>query len=783
MQGYNPIQSYVSPLVERFGQGDPPSTPPRAHVVSEERRHAEWKRLLGRWGATLFFASGVITAASVLLPVDQTTNRSGIMLVGTVAILVAIIDWNLPWHRWRLESQLWLVPIAFALIAMHNHFGGAEPYRYGLFFIVVYAWIGVGHSRWTGMRFVPILTIAYLIPLWTSGYYSPAAASSVVFAVPICLLVGETLAWVSQRLRQTEFALYREARFRALVANSSDLIALIGAGNTVLYISPAAEWILGYRPEELVGYSIFDRIHPEDIEQFRSVVSGKNGAGGVAPPLELRYQHADGRWHYVEATVNNRIDDPAVGGVIVTVRDVSERKGLEAQLQYQAFHDSLTDLPNRAHFLDRLERALARADRLSEFVAVIYLDLDNFKVINDSLGHETGDRFLVALADRLRKCLQSTGSAARLGGDEFTVLLEDVSGANDAIDTAKRIATTLQSPFNVEGHQLYITVSMGIALNGSAGDSAHDLLRTADVALYRAKRQGKACYQLYEPCMKIETLARLDTERDLHHALDRSEFRLDYQPIVNLATGRVREMEALIRWQHPTLGLVPPGEFIPLAEEVGLIVPIGRWVLQEACRQARRWQTEQRSGPALAVSVNVSARQFRDPQLISDIEHALANNNLAAGSLRLEVTETLMMQDTDNVRETLKRLQALGVQIAIDDFGTGYSSLSYLKQLPVDILKIDRSFIQGLTQSSADRALVEAVMVVARALGLTVTAEGIETADQLAVLRSLGCDQGQGFYLAKPAPGAMLDARWSRPSQVSTNRHIATLLPVLSSDD
>ena len=422
-----------------------------------------------------------------------------------------------------------------------------------------------------------------------------------------------------------------------------------------------------------------------------------------------------------------------------------------AELSRMAFHDSLTGLPNRALLLDRLEQALLRSGRHGSPVAVLFLDLDNFKLINDSLGHDAGDALLRGVADRFRRATRAGDTLARFGGDEFVVLLEQAADASEAMASADRFATALREPIEVEGRTMVVEASIGVALSGPGRERPADLLRDADLALYRAKVSGKARSALFEPGLEAAAMRRLDLENDLRLALAAGEFRLFYQPIVDLVSDGLVGWEALVRWHHPERGLIPPSEFIPVAEETGLIVPLGRWVLEEACRQARLWQPAA-SGTPLIMNVNLSGRQFQQPSLVADVNEALDAAGLDPRSLKLEITESVVMQDVDAASAILAALSEVGVRIAIDDFGTGYSSLAYLKRFPIETLKIDRSFVSGIVNDPHDAAIVRGVVALAKSLGLTVTAEGIETIAQQRQLVEVGCDLGQGYLFGRPAP-------------------------------
>jgi len=427
------------------------------------------------------------------------------------------------------------------------------------------------------------------------------------------------------------------------------------------------------------------------------------------------------------------------------------------QLARQAFRDPLTSLPNRALFMDRLQHALTRTERRGERLAVLFLDLDRFKVVNDSMGHGVGDQLLIGVSHRLSACLRPEDTIARLGGDEFAILLEDVKDDKAPTSVADRLTAELQQAFTVERREVVITVSIGIAMSASRRMTPEDILRDADLAMYHAKGKGKARYEVFDKSMNAPAQERMDLELDLRNAVTRGEFVLHYQPVVALPTGRITELEALVRWNHPQRGLLSPGDFIALSEETGLIVPLGRWVLHEASRQTRQWQLAA-PGIRLGISVNLSGRQLQQPGLVEEIGAVLRDTRLDPSSLRLEITETVVMHDAASTLAKLEALKELGVQLAIDDFGTGYSSLGYLKRFPVDNLKIDRSFVKGIGRDVEDTAIVRAVITVAKSLNLSVTAEGIESADQIEELRALGCDHGQGYYFAKPMAGDRVPA-------------------------
>jgi len=440
------------------------------------------------------------------------------------------------------------------------------------------------------------------------------------------------------------------------------------------------------------------------------------------------------------------------------LRRAADREVLEEQLRHRAFYDSLTGLPNRALFLDRIAHAVARSERLHQELAVLFVDLDRFKVVNDSLGHAAGDELLVQVSNRLRGCLRESDTLARLGGDEFTVLLEGASAISDAANAAERILLALREPFVIDGQETFASASIGIAGGPVGRQQSRDLLREADIALYRAKADGRGRYIVYDPRMRQTPGEYVHLETDLHRAIERGELRVHYQPIFSLRSSDVVGMEALLRWQHPEKGMISPLQFIPLAEDTGLIVPIGKWVLNEACRQLAEWRAEKVASGTLFVSVNLSARQLQDADLLGDVAETLRLSGIEPHTLQLEITESVVMQDPEAMVAKLEALKSLGIKLAVDDFGTGYSSLAYLKRFPIDSLKIDRAFVTGVANAGQDSAIVKTVVGLARALGLKTTAEGIEERSQWDRLEQLGCDAGQGFLFSRPLqPGAVRD--------------------------
>ncbi len=555
-------------------------------------------------------------------------------------------------------------------------------------------------------------------------------------------LVDEATASVARERAAISELTLNEQRFRSLVRNSSDVILILADDGTITYQSEAVQRVLGYEPGARVGLSMFDIIHPDDIAAARATFRELQLDPTTTRTLEGRARHADGSWRFIEVTARNLTSDPAVGGVVVNYRDITERKELERQLLHEAFHDPLTGLANRALFIDRVQHALAR--RATQTLAVLFLDLDDFKTINDSLGHAAGDQVLTAVAERFRGALRPEDTISRLGGDEFAILLDPADAALVDI-VAGRLVDALRSPFEIGGKQVHLAGSIGLAMSGPETRSADELLRNADVAMYTAKGRGKGRIELFEASMHTAALNRLELRADLERALERGEFRLRYQPVFDLQQGRLSGFEALIRWRHPERGEVMPGDFIALAEETGLIVPIGHWVLAQATRQAQAWNAT--GSRPLHVSVNISPRQVQDPTITDSVRHALAESGLEPARLIVELTESGLMQDDEG---RLHELKALGVHIALDDFGTGYSSLSYLSRFPIDVLKIDQSFVAQIQPGTIEPALVRSVIQLGAAMELHTVAEGIEQPAQLERLRELGVDYGQGYLLARP---------------------------------
>ena len=561
----------------------------------------------------------------------------------------------------------------------------------------------------------------------------------------------------------------RDQLFQLISENAADMIALVGSDGRRLYTSPAYLKVLGYSSDDLKDTSSFDLVHPDDRTQVL-LAAEKARLSGHGEQMEYRVLHKDGSWRTLESTASPILNVKGQTDKLVIVnRDITERKRAEEMLAHNAFHDGLTNLPNRALFLDRLQHALTLSKRHSNYkFAVLLIDIDEFKIVNDSLGHTAGDQLLIQIGQRLKDSvrrvdtvsrprvtdvpgrLANDDTLARLGGDEFTILLDDIRDPIEAVRVAERIQEELAPPFVVNLEQIVISASIGIASSASPHTLAEELLRDADIAMYRAKRSGKARCEVSDVAMHANAVKRLRLETDLRKALDQGEFRVHYQPIVSLQTGKITGFEALTRWQRPE-GILPPAAFITVAEEIGLIIPMNRQLLREACIRLRGWQSEFPSNPPLTMSVNITPKEFTQPDLASEIRKCLEETGVDPSCLQLEIVETIAMGDAEKSGQVLAKLKALGVRLSIDDFGTGYSSLSRLRRIPVDTLKIDRAFISNMDSDPENREIVRVIIMLAHNLGLKVVAEGTETEQQVNLLKELNCEMTQGYFFSRPA--------------------------------
>jgi diguanylate cyclase (GGDEF)-like protein/PAS domain S-box-containing protein len=521
-----------------------------------------------------------------------------------------------------------------------------------------------------------------------------------------------------------------------------------------IYFSARWKSMLGYAGDEVGDRPTewMARVHPADVERLRTEIAAHLEGRSPHFESEHRLEHKDGRYRWVISRGLAVLDTEGTAYRMAgSLTDVSERKMVEERLVHDALHDSLTGLPNRTLFIDRLERLIQRAQRHPDLVfAVLWLDIDRFKVINDSLGHLHGDRLLIAIARRLEENLRAEDTLARLGGDEFSALVDEIQDLGDAIRIAERIQQALAPAFELDGHEVFVTTSIGIALGGPGYKRAEDLLRDADMAMYRAKGLGKSRHAVFDETLHARAVARLELETDLRHAVQAKAFRVHYQPIVRLDTGKLIGFEALVRWEHPERGQLSPGEFIPVAEDTGLIVAMGRSVLEQACGQLQAWQEEFDYDLGLSMSVNLSSRELTQPDLVKEVRSILRRTGLDGSKLRLEITESMLMENLDVACTVLTELRAMNICVSVDDFGTGYSSLNYLHRLPIDVLKIDRSFVAGLDVDEEHLAIVRAIVTLSQSLGMEVVAEGIETTEQCEYLKTLECQYGQGYLFSRP---------------------------------
>jgi diguanylate cyclase (GGDEF)-like protein/PAS domain S-box-containing protein len=601
---------------------------------------------------------------------------------------------------------------------------------------------------------------------WATSYVPEPGVHGVAMlaalgTVLVCRLVGHA----AEQREQAEAELRRSGeRFRALVQDSSDVIAVRDWAGRISYVSPAADRTMGYSPDDLCGTAYAGWIHPDDLasaESLRAAVLTEEGAEHRA---ELRVRHADGTWRWHEVTVRNLLGNPAVRGIVASHRDVTERRAIQELLAYDASHDALTGQLNRAAFLRGLEQALLAAEHDRHQLAVLFIDLDGFKRVNDTFGHEVGDGLLVAVGRMIQRNILGCDVVGRLGGDEFGVVLTSIGSPDNAVAAAKRIVAEMARPLAIADQTIHARASIGIAVSRPGCADAKELLRRADTAMYRVKRQKSLGWQLYVEGMTDHDVDAAALESDLRHAVQAGDLRLQYQPIVALGSGDLVGVEALVRWEHPSRGWLTPQAFIPLAEQAGIIGELGEWVLEHACRQVRRWQQRVAPGRRLSLSVNLAPAQLELQTLVGSVQAILHRTGFEPGDLVLEVTETALVNDQSAIPQLLG-LSRHGIRIALDDFGTGYSSLRYLTLLPVDILKLDRCFVAELNGTPEGSAVADAVVRLGQILHLHTIAEGIENAAQAAELTLMGCQAGQGYHYSRPLDPARIEALLLHPTQ------------------
>jgi diguanylate cyclase (GGDEF)-like protein/PAS domain S-box-containing protein len=643
--------------------------------------------------------------------------------------------------------------------------------------------VSVATALWTNR---PVLATWRNHYLWTSlTYFAGASAAGItvrlievvgfyafISLVPIIAIVYFTYLTYVKNSQTSAAQAETEKRFHQAFDNAPIGMALISLDGRWLQVNGSLCKILGFSETELFEKKYQSIIHPADLVGFNEQIEQVIGAHRPSFEIERRFVHRAG--HEIWALVGVSLLDGASNDqshLILQIQDITARKRAEEQLLHEAYHDVLTGLPNRAWFAEQLKRSLTNRE---ENFAVLFLDLDRFKIINDSIGHIFGDQLLIGLADRLKRCVRPGDKVARLGGDEFTVLLNNITKLSDIEEIVTRIQTEIATPFKLCGYETSTTASIGIAFSSDDYNNHEELLRDADIAMYRAKALGKAHYVMFDKGMHVRAMNLLQVETELRQAIDKRELMLQYQPIVSLENGKLCGFEALVRWDHPQRGLIPPDKFISVAEETGLIVPLGDWVLFEACRQMKEWEREFSSSLPISMSVNLSSRQFAQANLLEQILQTLHTTGIDPNKLKLEITETVVMENVTMATEMLEHLRSLGIQLSIDDFGTGYSSLSYLHSLPIDTLKIDRSFVSRMNENNDNKEIVRTIILLAQNLGLAVIAEGVETREQVAMLNELKCNQGQGFFFARPlatdAAGKLIETEMTSQPNTGLSR-------------
>jgi diguanylate cyclase (GGDEF)-like protein/PAS domain S-box-containing protein len=701
-------------------------------------------------------------AATALLrePIDGNRLAFGVLLTAIVASVVADLAFDLVLVETGSRSAAWtdlVYLMSYVLMVASGELYWRQP-------------VAQSERRAETRPQIQLITplpylamaATYGLLLWAAvrPWTDPMSCIAVGAAIMTVLVVLRQLIAVRQNVRLLAEA-GAEARFRSLVQNSSDVILVVRPDGTIRFASPSVARVLRRDPASLLERSLTDLLDADDRDRARDFLREATRLYGVSAPVEWRFRLPDGSFLSAELLATNLVDDPTVRGVVLNGRDVSERKRLEQQLTHQAFHDPLTGLANRALFLDRVGHALALARRQGREVSVVYIDLDDFKKVNDSLGHSEGDRLLVATAERLRSGARIGDTIARLGGDEFAVLIEDAAGSEGLSVAVERLQGALRAPFVLSGNEIAVGVSIGIA-TARPDEAADELLRNADVAMYSAKRRGKGRAETFQAHMYADVKHRLELEAALRQAIEKDALDLVYQPIYSLRTGAMEGVEALVRWEHPRFGALLPQHFIPLAEETGLIVQLGAWVLRQSCRQVKRWR-QANPDQSLTIAVNISGRQLHELDIVRETREAISESGVDPRAVVLEITESVLMQQKGSVLERLTELKALGVHLAIDDFGTGYSSLSYLQRFPIDMIKIAKPFVEDIGGGLEQSALARAIIGLGETLKLRTVAEGVERSEQCMSLIQLGCELGQGYYFSPPLTPADINERLANP--------------------
>jgi diguanylate cyclase (GGDEF)-like protein/PAS domain S-box-containing protein len=693
-------------------------------------------------------ADVLLVALTVSLLLASRTRSAALVLlfVGLSALVVSdtlVAVGNLRVGFSSDVDEVWRL-VAFVLIGMAGlHLSVAQPVE-----------PAEGALSVRPQRLALLVTAAVVPPLLglthQLGWWD---ARDATIAVALATIVVSTLVlvrmWALVRLIRLGVELRGRNRFEQMIRHSQDVVTIVQPDGRLDYASPASQSQWGFEPDERLGTDLGVLIPSDDVHQLREHLALASALPDEAThTFEVHLRRRDGIVREMEVVATNLLADPEIGGLVLTFHDATAQKTLERELAHQAFHDSLTGLANRAMFFDRVEHALERHRRTpDDKVAVLFIDLDDFKSVNDGLGHAFGDELLVAVGERLHECVRPGDTAARLGGDEFAILLDRDADLDTATTVAERLLEVLQLPVSVGELEIAVPASIGIAV-AEPEVTPQDLLRDADIAMYSAKARGKRRYIVFNRSMRERAARRLEFRAELNGALDREELVLEYQPIIDVASSSIVAVEALLRWNHPTRGVIPPLEFIPYAEESGLILPIGRWVISTACAQGAAWRRE--TGRSISVAVNLSGTQLSDPDLVAHVRDALQTTGLPPELLVLELTETVLMEDTQHTIRVLQALKQIGVRISVDDFGTGYCSLAYLRRFPVDDIKIDRSFVEELGRLPTSGTLAASIVTLADALGVAAVAEGVETAEQLSILRDLECQFAQGFLMSRP---------------------------------
>ena len=734
----------------------------------------------GRVASLAFILASLLVMVSELV-VPGMYSRLSVAVIGTSALAAGVASWWIPWERLPRSTVLWMVPAGLMAVDIGFVFGDRSGFNFSVTFVLVFVLVGLTQPRWTSLKMVPVLVVAYVVPLVAiGGHLGSTGLGSALYVVPVCVALGELIAWGMSRLAEANDEIAEgEASVRQLFDQAPIGIAKVGMDGRFLEVNRAYGDILGFDPADLVGMSAELFTHPDDRAASQEFIV-KLLAGELDQfKFEKRYVRPGGQVVWVSvngSAVRNARGEPIF--LIGQIEDVTERRKLSDELALHAVTDPLTGLPNRALFMERLEFALHHAESSGRHVALMFLDLDRFKLVNDGIGHDAGDRLLRRVGQRLHGALRNGDVLARFGGDEFTVLCE-VTGPDDVESVVARLRAAMATPVVEPDFEQFVTLSIGVAISQTGDMAPSVLLRCADIAMYQAKTLGPGRYVIYEEHDEGDAGRNLRMSNELHRAVRDNQLVLHYQPYIALRDMTLVGTEALVRWRHPDRGLLAPGEFIELAEECGLMVDLGAWVLREACRQGARWLAARAAagveGVAPSMSVNISPQQLSDPGFTSVVASVLLDTGFPPDGLWLEITEGALMRDPVAAIAILRSLRELGVHLSIDDFGTGYSSLSYLQRLPVEALKIDRSFIEHLDEASDDRAIVEAVVALGHALGLGIIAEGIERPGQAIELANLGSYVAQGFLYAKPVDplliGDFLPATisgWDADSRLST---------------